>query len=176
MAKDIRQSFEEIKEIINFIQGKSVAIVGNAQSIFDKNNGAAIDDHDVIIRFNKGYITKPESQGTKTDILIMACEMPLDDKEKFKARYYVNRSKKTRSGDYTISNKTREWIKRETIAQPSSGFMSIKMCLEAKAKQIDLYGFDFEETPTFYNPKGYVTKHNYSREKELIKQLDVNIN
>ena len=162
------QPFAEIKEIIDFIHGKTVAIVGNAQSIFDKENGQAIDNHEVIIRFNKGYIIKPESQGTKTDILIMACEVPLDDKAKFKAKYYINRSKNTRNGSYTISDQTREYIRRDTIAQPSSGFMAIRMC--EGAKSIDLYGFD-GITPTFYNPKDYVTQHNYSREQEIIKEL-----
>lgn len=170
------QAFSEIKEILNFIKGKSVAIVGNAKSIFDKSNGASINDHDVIIRFNKGYITKPESQGNRTDILIMACAVPLDDKANFKAKYYINRSRNTTSGDYTISDQTREVIRQETIKQPSSGFMAVKMCLAAGAKSIDLYGFDFGKTPTYYNPEGYITLHDYDKEHEIIKTLNINLN
>lgn len=166
--------FDEIREILNFLKDKTVAIVGNAESIFGKSNGDDIDSHEVIIRFNKGYIIKPESQGTKTDILIMACEVPLDEKAKFKAKYYINRSSNTRNGDYTISNLTREDIKRETIAQPSSGYMAIKMCLTAGVKSIDLYGFD-GITPTYYNPEGYITQHNYTKEQELIRQLNLAI-
>ena len=36
-----------------FVSGKSVAVVGNSQSLFNKNYGSLIDRHDVVIRFNK---------------------------------------------------------------------------------------------------------------------------
>jgi hypothetical protein len=167
MAKDIWQE----------VTGKSVAIVGNAQSIFDKQNGVEIDSHDIVIRFNKGFIVNPESQGTKTDIVLLACELTDEEKARYKARYYVNRSKRYKSGDYTLPRGIRGKLRDEIGAYPTTGYLAICMAIRYHAKQIDLYGFDFEETPTFYNPQGYVTQHNYSKEKEIITSLkEVSIN
>ena len=56
--------------------------------------------------------------------------------------------------------------------QPSTGFMAIDLCLTAGAKSIDLFGFDFEQTPTFYNPEGYQTKHDYPCEKRIVLEYE----
>jgi hypothetical protein len=161
-----------LSKILNYLEGKSVAIVGNASSIFDKSNGKAIDSHDVVIRFNKGFVTKPESQGTRTDILIVACKLTLDQKASFKAKYCINRSNRTKVGEYTLPNSMRFRLKEIIGAQPSSGMLAIELCKGAKS--IDLYGFD-GITPTYYNPEGYVTQHNYTKEQEIIKSLDIAI-
>ena len=163
--------YDEIKPVKNFIKGKSVAIVGNAKSIFDGHFGAEIDSHDVVIRFNKGFITDKKSQGSKTDIVILACELGLDEKASYKAMFYVNRSRKTRCGDLTISDKDRLLFREKLGAQASTGFIAVDLCLNSEAKKIDLYGFDFEKTPTFYNPEGYKTKHDYAKEKEIMLDL-----
>ena len=162
--------YEEIRPILEYIKGKSVAIVGNASSIFDKNYGKEIDDHDIVIRFNRGFITKPESQGSKTDIVILATELNIDEKASYKAWFYVNRSRNTQSGDYTIGNAMRARLKSWLGKQPSSGFMAIDICREAKVKSIDIYGFD-KNVPTFYNPDGYITQHDYDKEQEIITNL-----
>lgn len=53
-----------IKTLRKFICGKSVAIVGNAESLFNYKYGKDIDSHDIVIRMNLGYrIIKPESSG-----------------------------------------------------------------------------------------------------------------
>lgn len=166
-----RQPFAEIKDVLKYIKGKTVAIVGNAQSIFDKNNGKEIDDHEIVIRFNRGFPNEPESQGTKTSIIILACEMTLDEKSSYKAMYSINRSRNTRCGNYTISDHDRALLKGRLGSQPSSGFMAIDMCLVAGVKSIDLYGFD-GITPTYYNPEGYITQHNYTKEQEIIRGIE----
>jgi hypothetical protein len=148
-----------------------VAIVGNAQSIFATHHGSAIDDHDVVIRFNRGFVSNKDAQGSKTDILILACELRAEEVAQFNAVYVLNRSNKTKCGDVTFRNIIRRKLKQKTGAQPSSGFMAIWLCRYAKAKKIDLFGFDFEHTPTFYNPVGYVSKHNYNAEEKFVRGL-----
>ena len=161
--------YPEIFEIGEHIKGKNVAIVGNAKSIFSKKNGKEIDEHDFVIRFNKGFIYDKESQGSKTNLLILACEPTSEEIESFHAQFVCNRSKHYHNlTKYTITNTQRALMKDEIGSQPSSGYMAIDVCFNFKAKSIDLYGFDFEETPTFYNPEGYKTQHNYSKEKEIV--------
>lgn len=164
--------YDEIKKVKDFIKGKTVAIVGNAKSIFDKKNGKEIDSHEVVIRFNKGFITKPEAQGKRTDVLLVACELNLDEKAGYKAWFSINRSNNTRCGDMTISNEPRRRLKSLLGSQPSTGFMAIDLCRESCASRIDLYGFDFEKTPTFYNPEGYKTMHDYKSEEDFVLQME----
>lgn len=161
--------YKEIHKIGKEIKGKRVAIVGNAKSLFDKRYGAEIDNHDFIIRFNKGFITVPQAQGTKTDMLILALNLRFDERQSFNARYIVNRSKHYDNQTiWTIDQQERMDICARIGKQPSSGFMAIDICLAFGASEIDLYGFDFEETPTFYNPPYYQTQHDYSAEKEIV--------
>jgi uncharacterized Rossmann fold enzyme len=47
--------------------------------------------------------------------------------------------------------------------------MAINLCKTAGAKSIDLYGFDFGKTQTYYNPKDYVTRHDFATEEAIIK-------
>ena len=57
------------------IENKSVAVVGNSQSLFNKEYGKFIDYHDIVIRFNKPAILYSNnvnnveiSHGTKMDV------------------------------------------------------------------------------------------------------------
>lgn len=166
--------FDDLVELKNAIKGKDVAIVGNAQSIFDTGHGSEIDKADIVIRFNKGFITKPESQGTKTSILVLACLLDEDEAAKFGARYIINRSRSYVNpyAQYTISNADRQRLKDKIGKQPSSGFMLIDLCLTAGAKSITLYGFAGNKSPTFYNPEGYITQHDYDVEQKIIKDYE----
>lgn len=158
-----------VAQVMEFICGKSVAIVGNAQSIFETACGEKIDDAEVVVRFNRGFIENPKAQGKRTDILFLACELTADELQRFNAKYTVNRSDKTKCGNITLDNVFRRRYRKKYDAYPSSGLMAICMCINADAKSIDLYGFDFGKTPTYYNSDGYVTRHDYDKESEIIK-------
>lgn len=154
---------------LDYIKGKNVAIVGNAQSLFDKHFGKEIDSHDIVIRFNKGFPNKKESQGEKTSIVMLACELSKVDIKYYKAKYVIRRSQGYENpADFTISNKDRHRLAEKLGSQPSTGFMAIDMCLTSGANSIDLYGFDFEKTKTFYNSDEYKTQHDYNKEKEIV--------
>lgn len=165
--------YRALEPILDDIRGKRVAIVGNAKSIFDYEQGAQIDGFDFVIRFNRGFITRPECQGTKTDFLILACLLTKDEIQSYNAKWVSNRSTSYVNPVYfTISNQDRRMLRDKLDSQPSTGFMAIDICLEAGAKSIDLFGFDFEQTPTFYNPEGYQTKHDYPMEKQIVLEYE----
>lgn len=163
--------YYNLEEIKDFIRGKRVAIVGNASSIFDKQNGDLIDTFDLIIRFNYGFITVPSSQGTKTDIAILACELTKTEMESYNAQFYINRMKRiTNPTPYHFENKDIVRVSEGMDgARASSGLIAIDFCIESGCQSIDLFGFDWEKTPTFYNPLGYKTLHNYNNEESKVK-------
>ena len=166
-------NYTTLEPILEDIKGKNVAIVGNAKSLFDDLKGVEIDTFDFVIRFNRGFITRPECQGTKTDLLILACLLTNDEIESYNAKWVTNRSTSYVNPVYfTIPNSDRRMLRDKLNCQPSSGFMAIDLCLAAGAKFINLFGFDFEETPTFYNPEGYQTSHNYPSEKRIVLEYE----
>ena len=163
--------YKGLPELLNYIKGKRVAIVGNAQSQFEKTYGEEIDNADIVIRFNKGFIKDPSSQGTKTNILMLACELTEEELASYHADIVVNRSNQYKNKvDYTLGSMDKEVLRnRIRINQPTTGFIAIDLCMTANAKSITLYGFDFEKTKTWYNPDGYKTPHNYHKEEELVR-------
>lgn len=170
-----KEQYSSISKIKEYVNGKDVAIVGNAKSLFRKKYGKEIDGHDFVIRFNKGFITKPEKQGTKTSLLILACELTKDEIDSYKSMFVANRSRHYNNQvDFTIGNDERQKMKNFIGSQPSTGFMAVDIALCFGAKTIDLYGFDFEKTPTFYNPKGYKTQHDYSEEEKILTEYEKN--
>ena len=50
---------------------RSVAMVGNAATILQRQNGALIDSHDLVIRFNRAHVAGIEDKiGSRTDLLV----------------------------------------------------------------------------------------------------------
>jgi hypothetical protein len=66
MVSHKEMNFEQL------VEGKSVAVVGNASSLFDQKHGSEIDSHDIVIRFNKAapVLIKDceETHGSKFDV------------------------------------------------------------------------------------------------------------
>ena len=168
---DRSMRYPELCVLKDEIRDKRVAIVGNAKSQFEKEYGEQIDGHDFIIRFNRGFITKPKNQGTKTSMVILACLLTEKEAKEYGAKYIVNRSRNypNKFASLTIGNLQRAIMASGIGAQPSSGFMAVNICLTFGAKEIALFGFDWGESKTFYNPDNYQTQHNYQREKEILK-------
>lgn len=162
----------KINNFITLLKYKRVAIVGNAQSIFDKQNGTIIDDHDIIIRFNRGALDLNRAvQGTRTDILVKAHDKILTPNEELSIypkiiSYRFNRHAK--EWQYNIGNIYLNLLQQyfNLDKKPSTGFAIICIAIMAGA-DISLFGFDFGKTKTFYNDDKYITPHNYAREGYL---------
>lgn len=171
--------FKSLDRLKPLLENKTVAIVGNSTKIFDKKDGQEIDNHDIVIRFNKGFPENKESQGSRTDILFLACTLNNIELNKYKAKYTVRRSmfcgtkcnfdlqQEERSVYVQESNKECK-IQHLNKSQASTGFLGIQFVLSTNYKKLDLYGFDFFKSPTYYNPNGYKTMHNGDKEGEKV--------
>lgn len=177
-----RMALPSDQRLRDMIAGKSVAVVGNAQSLFGAGFGPEIDAHDVIIRMNKGIVNDPASQGTRTDIVTLTPELTeAETRTAFHPKLYVFLIHRLRHFRYSdaqtldtmVMYALRYWMADQRMIgrRPSSGFMMISYLLRLNcAAQITLYGFDFGNSATFYNPVGYKTPHNFSKEGEIIQR------
>lgn len=162
----------KIINLITLLRNKRVAIVGNAHSIFEKQNGKIIYDHDIIIRFNRGAVDLNRAvQGTRTDILVKAHDKILTLNEELSINPKIisyRLDKYAKEGQYNIGNiflnRLQEYF--NLGKKPSTGFAMIYIAILAGA-DISLFGFDFGKTKTFYNADNYITPHNYKREGYL---------
>jgi len=162
------------------LAGQSVAVVGNAKSLFTAELGAQIDRHDIIIRLNKGFVQAPAAQGTRTDMVGLTPELSEGEVgAHFAPRHMLMLIPKMRHyrifGRENVKNTLfypfRWWLADRNLIgrRPSSGFMAISWLVRlGVAREIVLYGFDFGQTPTYYNPVGYKTPHNFAREGQII--------
>ena len=176
-------NFEGLDKLKKLLENKSIAIVGNSESILSKKQGEEIDSHDIVIRFNKGFPSRNnEALGYKTDLLFLACTLTNQELSYFNPKYTIKRSRLCLNQcDFSCSQYDRTTLWQEgnklrkrvgKTSQPSTGFMAINFALTTKYKRIDLYGFDFFKSPTYYNPKDYQTLHNGDKEAEKVFEYE----
>ena len=61
----------ELQELQSYMEGKTIALIGNGKCILNRPYGKLIDSHEVLIRMNGGAPVKErykDSVGTKLDI------------------------------------------------------------------------------------------------------------
>jgi hypothetical protein len=165
-----------------WFDNKTVAIIGNAKSLFNKSYGSEIDSHDVVIRINKGIEvcsqrTNIETHGIKVDIwcfnLYKSLEV-FDNSMKSKIpqtykRLQMNYALPNTKFDSSISQDAINEIKDLfTPKKVTTGFRILHYMTKFNPKSVDVYGFDWKETPTFYiKHKSFAdVDHDYSKEKQ----------
>ncbi|MGV6838812.1 MAG: glycosyltransferase family 29 protein [Planktomarina sp.] len=177
----LRSTRPNVKIFTAFVEGKSVAIVGNATALLDTNQGQQIDGHDIVIRINKGFVKSPQAQGARTDILTLDPEVTEQEiEDHFNPQMLLFLLAKLRHVRIFRPHNIKKlcfypyrfWLSdRNKIGRrPSSGYMITSYVLRVEAaRSITLYGFDFGATGTFYNPEGYKTPHDFAKEAKIIR-------
>ena len=182
----------------NFIENKTVALVGNAQSLFDFQYGSEIDDHQVVIRINNSAIfyddlNSRHSHGTKIDIWAFwdywkTATAHHSYTTPRMAQYMNSKYNKldlamSRKDKGFIFNKVEfgEKIKNNLFrdtGNPSAGLSILYLLNEFNPSAVNVYGFDFKRTKTFHKEYNDVdddrydsfNRHNYKFEEEYAQQ------
>jgi hypothetical protein len=144
--------------------GRSVALVGNAQSLLGQAYGPAIDGHDVVIRLNRGLIRYPEAQGSRADVLGLACDMSMSE---IRVAFgnptlaWLTPIRELMANDVLAMRKSvavapmdfwRDLSRQVGDARPSAGLIMLATLREfGECSSIDLFGFDFKQSKTFYH-------------------------
>ena len=187
-------------EVLN---GKSVAIIGNAQSLFKYKLGREIDLHDVVIRINRSaslcfvskYKTIHTTHGTKTSIWAFSFAdtmksvlsrnsnkadylLQMNDSTKNKVNHSFKFDSISRLDIMELKEKLNQYHDNKDVAYgPSTGLRVLDFVSKFQPQTVNVYGFDWKETPTFYDIKKATRftekkyNHNYDLEMKYCKVI-----
>jgi uncharacterized protein with von Willebrand factor type A (vWA) domain len=174
-------SLEMLRDQLDFAD-KKVAIIGNAQTIFSRQNGGVIDKNDAVVRINRGAVLDVACQGKRTTHVCLSLLM---EAEELAAMHPTGKiiwmtPKRAELREDFIEQvrplfyPRKMWWKlfyKLDQHRPSTGMMTIDLIFACAPKQISLYGFDFKKSKTFYDPVNYLGPHNWQAEKLLVEKL-----
>lgn len=198
--RELLKSKEE-NFLYNYLENKTIAIVGNAPNIIGTNKGEEIDSHDIVIRFNN-YMTVGYEQdcGAKTDIW---CNGLMSDIEKRNEKYsvvlhgdnavrryvpcpeFMYEALENKSKICCLSNEYTDELRKLVNYNPTQGFILIYNLSKILKdfKNIDFYGFNFLQDNFddiclhYFNDrnveseKSRKTTHNFYEEAEFLLKL-----
>lgn len=171
-----------------WFENKKIAIVGNAMSLFDKNYGQEIDSHEVVVRLNKAAMLYDrfdvaKSHGNKTDVWIF-WNTPeykhlfgkYSNVKKMHAGHQSRNSTIIKNVDF-VYPMTPNYEKLKKVAgkhsNPTTGFIALDWIVSCKPSSLDIYGFDWKETPTYTDPNRIKDKscpHDFETERKYVKE------
>jgi hypothetical protein len=178
-----------------WFEGKTVAIVGNAMSLFDKEYGDEIDSHDVIVRLNRAAmlydredVRKVQSEithGKKTNVWMFwnvseyQNYIKTIDPSIKKMHMHIGFKVEGRTDiDYVYPKPMYKELTKSAKynKSPSTGFMALDYISKCNPTKVYVYGFDWKETPTFTDPtrKKDAGMHNFALEKEYCQKTYFN--
>jgi hypothetical protein len=170
-----------------WFEGKTVALVGNAQSLFNKEYGAEIDNHEVVVRLNKAAMLYTEfeaekTHGKKTNVWIFWNAGEYKSQfvkhphvKKMHAGHQARFDANLKHVDFTYPNiPNYELLRRKSgnHNNPTTGFIAIDWITSCSPKSLDIYGFDWKDTPTFTDPRRIRDKgcpHDFETERKYIR-------
>lgn len=134
------------------LDGRHVALIGNARSLAETRHGADIDAADLVIRINRAPMPSPVSHGTRTDWLALATRLPDADRKRLDPDRILWMSPKRKrldwqsasgAGFYLHPLADYDALRDRLAAPPTTGAMMIDLLLRAPLASLTLYGFDF---------------------------------
>lgn len=167
--------------LLRELAGKRVALVGNARALANGAQGAAIDDHDLVIRINRAPMPSPRSHGTRTDWLALGT--PIGDADR--ARLSPQRTlwmpwkrrrldRRTAEGAlfYLHPRADIAALRARLGAKPTTGALVIELLMRSELAALDLYGFDFFASRSLSGRRGAAdVPHDFASEAAWVAQV-----
>jgi len=164
------------------IEGKTVAIVGNARSLAAKDYGPAIDEHDVVVRFNRVPIVSRKSHGFKTNWVatsVPVSQRRLDDLGADRLLWLSARRRKMPSETIAVQNlyvhstkQIRSLEMRAGVSRATTGITAIDLLSRSGLLKATLFGFDFYRSQSSSSHQTAVeAPHAFDREEVFVRNL-----
>lgn len=140
------------RDLLAALDGRRVALVGNARALAAARHGAAIDAADLVIRINRAPMPARTSHGIRTDWLALATRLPGADRDRIAPGRVLWMSPKRKRLDWPTARSPGFYLHpladyhalaRQLGAPPSTGIMAVDLLLRAPLSALTLYGFDF---------------------------------
>jgi hypothetical protein len=134
------------------LDGRHVALIGNARSLAQTTHGTDIDGADVVVRINRAPMPAALSHGTRTDWLALATRLPDADRARLNPTRMLWMSHKRKRLDWRTASSAGFYLhplsdyqalRDRLSAPPTTGAMMIDLLLRAPLASLKLYGFDF---------------------------------
>lgn len=158
----------------------TVAVVGNAQSLFDTAYGSDIDSHDVVIRMNRAVnvtntVSGAEiSHGIRTDIWCTWRHQEYENASVTAPRSVCQMMWWDCEPQLPVHHIHTGWFVTHTVPwTPSTGIMTLAW-LYTLPCTVSVYGFDFKATPTYTDPQRNCEQtgiHNFAQEQRLCTNI-----
>ena len=168
-----------------FLENKTVALVGPAASISGTGKGEYIDQHDFVVRLNYANIASVNDSGARTDIVyydgsyhdyrfcnptVLICSYP-ETEWFFESRCRTNvQFFKNKYDHYVVDSGLYKSLKtslnEDNKVRPNSGTIAIADLLTTKLSRLYITGIDFYRT-------SYLTTHPDYGSKTLEEVKDV---
>jgi len=168
-------------DLMDELEGKSVAIVGNARALAATRQGAAIDAADIVIRINRAPRPDPASHGWRTDWLALATRISAAEfAEIAPARLlWLSHKRKrlplwapTTPGFYLHGLTAWQALAQRLEAPPTTGLMMIDLVAGSKARSITLHGFDFFTSLSLTGSRAaHQVPHDFAAEHAFVTAL-----
>lgn len=161
-----------------------IAVVGNSPRILERQDGAFIDGHDTVIRFNFALPddSNAASIGRRTDVMIAAKSITSRKNQNGTIKQMRAENPKVklicraghRAADFHFPPHLSRRLTRQWGAEPSSGLMVLYLLLgETKPKKVTAYGFDGLKTRPYYRcGPVHSARHKPAIEQEKLADFD----
>ena len=150
-------------DLLAALDGRDVALVGNARALSNGSAGPAIDAADLVMRINRAPMPSPESHGTRTDWLGLAVRLPEAERSRLDPQRILWMSPKRKRldrvtahmpGFYLHPLADHDRLAAELGAPPSTGIMTVELLLRSGLRSLTLYGFDFFASKSLSGSRG----------------------
>ena len=167
----------------SLITGNHIAVVGNCGKISQRKDGALIDKHDVVIRFNFAFPVPEmvESLGQRTDMMIVAKGVLLRTNRKRRLMRNIRRDHKdthiigrlpTSLLEYHLPSQVRGACKSLISREPTTGAITVHALMTVfNPASITVFGFDGLKTGVWYSDKSNSRRHRPKREQMWLESI-----
>ena len=166
-----------------WFENKTVAIVGNAESVLKTHYGKDIDNHQVVVRINRGIecgiknYPNIESFGKKIDVWVFNLYnrnlrlfyYNIKHKLISKNFYKMQMNEEFDNVNFDFSYPKQYYIELQKHfypKYPSTGLRALDYVSKCDPSMVNVYGFDWKETPTFYDKNASDINHDFEKERD----------
>ena len=163
------------------LDGRHIALIGNARSLAQASHGPAIDAADLVVRINRAPMPSAASHGSRTDWLALATRLSDADRARLDPDRILWMSPKRKRLDWRTASGAGfylhpltdyEALRGRLSAPPTTGAMMIDLLLRGPLASLTLYGFDFFASLSLSGRRGAAdVPHDFNEEAAWVQDL-----